>query len=177
MQISIIASLLIMLIIFESRSSRSNTEIAGFTEINIEIEKFNTKQGNIKPPIPNQNMGFVHTNNKIRLSENGFESVSFRIDKQAQFIGGDGALRTYLNEQKQYPIEAKKKDIQGRVNVSFIIDENGKVKHAEIIRSIHPLIDTEALRLINAMPDWKPAEAKGKQVESKQIIPVMFINN
>ncbi len=178
MQISIIASLLIVLIVFETQSSSFEENIEGFTEINIEIEKYQTNQKNIKPPIPNIiNMGLNHTNNKVKLIKNGFEYINLKIDKQAQFIGGEQALRTYLIEQKQYSNEAKKNDIQGRVNVSFIIDENGKVKDVKIIRSIHPLIDIEALRLINAMPDWKPAKANGKQVKSKQILPVMFINS
>ena len=178
MQISIIGSLLIVLIVFETQSSSFEENIEGFTEINIEIEKYQTNQKNIKPPIPNSvNMGSTHTNNKIKLVKNGFEYINFKIDKQAQFIGGEQALRTYLIEQKQYSNEAKKSDIQGRVNVSFIIDKSGKVKDAKVIRSIHPLIDTEALRLINAMPDWKPAEANGKAIKSKQILPVIFINN
>ena len=178
MQISIIASLLIVLIVFETQSSSFEENIEGFTEINIEIEKYQTNKENIKPPIPNSlNMGFTNTNNKVKLVKNGFEYINFKIDKQAKFIGGEQALRIYLIEQKQYSNETKKKDIQGRVNVSFIIDESGKVKDAKVIRSIHPLIDTEALRLINAMPDWKPAETNGKVIKSKQILPVMFINS
>lgn len=178
MQISIIASLLIVLIVFESTSSRIEEDITGFTEINIEISKYTTNPVNIKPPIPNTvNMGFSQTNTNIKLSETGFENVNLKIDKPAQFIGDKKALRKYLIEQKQYPNEAQKKDIQGRVNVSFIIDETGKVKNARVIRSIDPLIDAEALRLINAMPVWKPAEANGKAIKSKQILPIIFINN
>ena len=178
MQISIIASLLIVLIVFETQSPSFKENNEGFTEINIEIEKYQTNKENIKPPIPNNiNMGFTNTNNNIKLVKNGFEYINLKIDKQAKFIGGEKALRAYFIEQKQYSNEAKKNDIQGRVNVSFIIDESGKVKDAKVIRSIHPLIDTEALRLINAMPDWKPAETNGKTIESKQILPVIFINN
>ncbi len=178
MQVSIIASLFIVLIAFESKSSGTEEGTAGYTEINIEIEKYLTNNENIKPPIPNNpDIHNSQTNNNIKLSGNGFEGISFKIDQHAEFIGGDGALRTYLIEQKQYSDEAKKKDIQGRVNISFVIDKNGKVQDPKVIRSIHPLIDTEALRLINTMPDWSPAELKGEPVESKQILPIIFINN
>jgi len=175
LQISIIASLLIVLIVFETKSSYIKEETAGFTEINLEIEKQNIKYGDIKPPAPkNLNMSFLNPNN-VETSEYGFENINTEIDKKAQFKGGEKALREYLQNEKHYPEEAKNKNIQGRVNVSFIIDKNGKIKNAKVIRSIHPFIDTEALRLINAMPDWKPAEANGKIIESTQILPVIFI--
>ncbi|MCF6364884.1 MAG: energy transducer TonB [Bacteroidales bacterium] len=176
LQISIIASLLIVLIIFETKSSYTKEKPAGFTQINLEIEKQKFKSGDIKPPVPSK-MSFLNTKNNIELSNTERSNLNLNINKQAQFTGGEKALREYFDKEKQYSEEAKKKNIQGRVNVSFIIDESGKIKDAKTIRSIHPLIDTEALRLINAMPDWKPAEANGKPVESKQILPVIFISN
>ncbi len=163
MQISIIASLLIVLLLFENKTRSAEVYPNTYTEIKLEIEK-QTDISDIIPPNPN-------SNNNNSVDETG------NTEKVAEFPGGENALEQYMKENMQYPPEALRKDIQGRVIVSFTVDKSGKIKDAKIIRSIHPLIDTEALRLIKNMPNWKPAEVNGKTISTKQIIPVMFINN
>lgn len=163
MQISIIASLLIVLMLFESKTRSAEIYPNTYTEIKLEIEKQN-KVRDISPPNPDSN----NNNSDVETGNN---------EKVALFPGGKDAVEQYMKENMQYPPEALRKDIQGRVIVSFTVDKSGKIKDAKVIRSIHPLIDTEALRLIKNMPNWKPAVINEGAINTKQTLPVMFINN
>lgn len=160
MQMSIMASLLIVLLLFESKSKSAEVIPYNFAEINLAIE--NTTIKKIEPPLPNYKI-------------NSEKSAGI-IYKEAQFKGGEGALRDYVAKELNYPSEAKNKDIIGRVIVGFTINEDGKIKDAKVIRSIHPLLDTEALKLIKGMPEWEPATHNGKAISSTQTLPVIFIN-
>ncbi|MCD4792997.1 MAG: energy transducer TonB [Bacteroidales bacterium] len=162
MQISIIASLLIVLLLFENKTRSAEIYPNTYTEIKLEIEKQNNIT-DIIPPNPDSN-------------NNNSEVETGNTEKVAEFPGGKDALEQYMKENMQYPPEALKKDIQGRVIVNFTIDKSGKIKDAKVIRSIHPLIDTEALRLIKNMPNWEPAVVNKETVSTKQTLPVMFIN-
>lgn len=163
MQISIIASLLIVLILFENKTQSSEVYPNTYTEIKLEVEK-QISDSDIKPPNPDS------------IYENS--NTDIKINKLiALFPGGEKAIDQYMKEHMQYPPEAMKNDIQGRVIVSFTVTGSGKIEDAKVIRSIHPLIDTEALRLIKNMPNWKPAEKFGEPVNTRQILPIMFINN
>lgn len=162
MQISIIASLLIVLMLFENKTRSAEVYPNTYTEIKLEVEKQNPVS-DIKPPDPDTKNNFT----EVGTDNN---------EKPAEFPGGEEAYEQYIKEHMQYPPEALKKDIQGRVIVSFTVDESGKIKDAKVIRSIHPLIDTEALRLIKNMPNWEPATVNGKAISTKHILPVMFMN-
>jgi len=73
-----------------------------------------------------------------------------------------------------YPEEAAKERIQGTVNLRFILDTTGTVKNAEITKSVHPLLDKEALRVVNAMPKWIPGKQNGKVVYVYYNLPIRF---
>jgi protein TonB len=165
MQISIIASLLIVLIVFETKSSSVEETVNHFTEIELDIYRIDS---NIKPPLPENRY------NKQTIPAITIENKLNQNSKQAEFKGGEDELIKYLMTNKNYTEEIKKQNIKGRVYVRFSISEKGKIANVEIIRKIHPIIDKEALRLINAMPDWNPAELNGKPIESSQILPVIF---
>jgi TonB family protein len=92
----------------------------------------------------------------------------------ASFPGGNEALLKYLSENIKYPQQAKKDSIQGRVVVGFIVEADGSITNPEITRSVHPLLDAEALQIVNQMPKWKPATKYGSKVKTKCFIPVSF---
>lgn len=96
------------------------------------------------------------------------------VDDQPEFPGGTFALLEYLRENIKYPADARENNIQGRVIVSFIVDTLGNIKDAEVVKSIYPSIDKEALRVISAMPAWTPGKDKGKLVNVKYTIPISF---
>ena len=74
----------------------------------------------------------------------------------------------------RYPVEAQKNDQQGTTVVRFVVNSQGKVEKAKIIRSISSSLDEEALRVINAMPQWTPGEQKGKKVSVYYTLPISF---
>lgn len=90
------------------------------------------------------------------------------------FPGGASKLASYLNNEINYPYEAFNKKIQGRVIVTFAVEASGSISDAKIIRSIHPLLDKEALRVVNNMPKWIPAIKEGKTVRAKYTLPINF---
>ena len=90
------------------------------------------------------------------------------------FPGGMPALSKFLGDHIQYPAEARKKKIKGRVIVSFIVDKDGALSEARVLRSAHYLLDREAMRVVHMMPPWNPATKNGKPVKTKYVLPVNF---
>lgn len=96
------------------------------------------------------------------------------VEKMPKFPGGMAELMKYLNSNIKYPVEAHKAGIQGRVVVSFVVNKDGTVKDAKIVRSVDKSIDAEALRVISAMPKWQPGYQDGKAVSVRYTVPVTF---
>jgi TonB family protein len=102
------------------------------------------------------------------------EDVYILVDKNPEFPGGTMQLLEYMRTTIKYPAQARKDTIQGRVLVSFIVNKDGSIVKPEIVKSAHPLLDEEALRMVNEMPAWKPGEQNGVPVRVKYTIPVNF---
>nr|MDA3892773.1 M56 family metallopeptidase [Salinivirgaceae bacterium] len=102
------------------------------------------------------------------------EVVFFEVDNMPQFEGGDSALRDFIASHVKYPKEAKEDGIQGRVFVQFVVSKNGKVEQVKVVRGVHDLLDKEALRVISALPDWKPGMKNGKCVTVSFTVPINF---
>ena len=102
------------------------------------------------------------------------EGVYYEVEVMPEFPGGFTALQEFLVKNIQYPEKAKKEGITGKVFVQFIIDETGKVTDPKVLKSVHPLLDAEAVRVIGAMPDWTPGTVKGKKVKVAFTLPIMF---
>ena len=109
----------------------------------------------------------------INAQEN--DSVYHLVDKKAEFPGGDRALMNWLNENIKYPEFAYKNNIQGKVYVNFIVRENGSIDSVKIARGVHSSLDNEAIRLVKAMPKWKPGLKNGVAVKSYFTLPVTFV--
>jgi TonB family protein len=102
------------------------------------------------------------------------ETVLESCEKMPEFPGGMSALINYMAENVRYPKEAFEANVQGRVLVSFIINETGEVSDASIMKGVEEHLDKEALRVISTMPDWTPGLQDGKPVKVKYSIPVSF---
>lgn len=96
------------------------------------------------------------------------------VEEMPSFPGGDAALMSYISKSIKYPSIAQENGIQGRVICTFVINRDGKVTNAEVIRSVDPSLDKEALRVINNMPAWKPGKQRGKPVRVKYTLPIVF---
>ena len=96
------------------------------------------------------------------------------VEEMPEFPGGPKALMDYLMTNVKYPKTAFDANIQGRVIAQFVVDKEGSVRDAHIVKSVDPALDAEALRVINNMPKWRPGRQNGKVVNVKYTIPVSF---
>lgn len=106
--------------------------------------------------------------------EPGEEDVYLLADDKPEFPGGEDALKAFITANVDYPEEAKKNRITGKVFVSFVIDKEGKVVMVKIAKGVDPSLDKEALRVVNSMPAWKPGKHEGKLVKVKFTVPIAF---
>lgn len=88
--------------------------------------------------------------------------------------GGMAGLMEYFKKNIRYPEAAKKAGTQGRVIVQFLVNKDGSISDAKPLRSVDPALDAEAIRLVNAMPKWKPGMQRGEAVTVKYTVPVKF---
>lgn len=102
------------------------------------------------------------------------DSVYTVVEVDPEFPGGYEGLYKYLAESIVYPEQAKKEGIKGRVMVRFVVEKDGTVSHAEVLRGIGGGCDEEVLRIVNAMPKWKPGRVKGEAVRVQYHLPVTF---
>ena len=103
------------------------------------------------------------------------ESTPFVIvEDMPEFKGGDKALLKYIAEHVVYPEMAKENDIQGTVYVGFVVNEKGKVTNVSVLRGVDPLLDKEAIKVIQGLPDWKPGKQSGKNVKVRMQVPIKF---
>jgi len=96
------------------------------------------------------------------------------VEQMPEYPGGQAELMKYLSSNLQYPVSAQENGIQGTVYVRFEVDKDGKVKNIKILRSISPEIDKEAIRLVMAMPAWKPGRQGGRDVNVSYTLPIRF---
>ncbi len=96
------------------------------------------------------------------------------VDVRPTFPGGDEKLMEWISQHIQYPQNAYNSHIQGRVIIQFLVNEDGSVGDAQIIRSVFPSLDEEALRVVTTLPKFNPAILDGKAVEYWFTIPIIF---
>ena len=96
------------------------------------------------------------------------------VEKMPEFPGGVGEMMKFLSMNVKYPEAAAKKGTQGRVIASFIVEKDGSISGAKVVKNVSEELDAEALRVINAMPKWTPGMQKGQAVRVKYTIPISF---
>lgn len=96
------------------------------------------------------------------------------VEVDPEFPGGMEALIKYLSENIKYPEQAKKDKIQGKVYISFVVEKDGSVADAKVLRGIGGGCDEEALRVVNAMPKWTPGKQRNTPVRVQFNLPVVF---
>ena len=112
---------------------------------------------------------------QTEVTENTPEGEVFQVvEVEPQFEGGLEALYKYLAENIKYPEQAKSDGIQGRVFVRFVIEADGSVTNAQVLRGIGGGCDEEALRVVEAMPKWTPGMQQGKPVRVQFNLPITF---
>lgn len=102
------------------------------------------------------------------------EQVFTVVEKMPSFPGGDVELLKYIAANIKYPKGSQDNGEQGRVICSFIVGRDGSVNNPEVLRGVTPLLNEEAVRVINTMPRWNPGMQRGKAVAVKYTVPITF---
>ena len=102
------------------------------------------------------------------------ERIYTSVEVQPVFPGGEDEMYKYLAKNIKYPKKERRKNIQGRVFITFVVTEVGEIKDARVLRGVSKAIDEEALRVINSMPKWKPGTQNGTPVNVQFNIPINF---
>ena len=102
------------------------------------------------------------------------EEVFMVAEQMPEFPGGMKELLKFLQDNVKYPESAMKKNVQGRVIVQFVVEKDGTPTEFNVVRSVDPDLDAEALRVLQTMPKWKPGMQRGKIVRVKFTVPVSF---
>ncbi len=97
------------------------------------------------------------------------------VEVQPQYIGGEKALMKYLQDNLVYPNDARKRNIQGTVFISFVVEPDGSISSVKCLRGIGGGCDEEAMRVVKLMPNWKPGLQRGKPVRVQFNLPIRFI--
>ena len=140
---------------------KSNKAIGTFTvEGNDEVggEVLKAKE-DIKAPEPPK-----HEENKIFTV----------VEQMPMYPGGDAALMQYLSSNIHYPAVAAENGVQGRVVVGFVVEKDGSITDVNVMRSVDPSLDREAMRVVKSMPRWTPGKQNGSAVRVKYQVPVTF---
>ena len=103
--------------------------------------------------------------------ENG---VFYSVETQPEFPGGMAELMKYLQKNTRYPKVCKEQGLQGRVIVQFVVNTDSTISDVKVVKPVNPHFDEEALRVVKAMPKWKPGTQRGKPVRVRFTLPVTF---
>ena len=102
------------------------------------------------------------------------EEVFFVAEKMPVYPGGEEALRLYIGENVDYPINAQEAEIVGTVYVRFVVTKTGHVGEVVLLRGVDPLIDNAAIDVVKTLPKFTPGEQRGKKVSVWYTVPITF---
>lgn len=94
-----------------------------------------------------------------------------------KFNGGKPSVEflKYISGKLKYPTEAVENRVSGKVYVKFVVNSQGYIERAEVIKGVHPVLDQEALRVINSSPRWEPGFQQGHYVNVIFTFPINFV--
>lgn len=102
------------------------------------------------------------------------DDVFMVVEETPEFPGGAAALLDYLRTNIKYPEDCRVNHVEGRVLVTFIVETDGAISNANVVRGVDPSLDAEALRVILGMPYWKPGKQRGSAVRVQYTVPINF---
>ena len=122
-------------------------------------------------------LAILFTVNTTAMAQNKKASngkVFEKAEVMPEFPGGEQAMMDFVAKNVQYPKEAMEKEISGRVLVGFIVEKDGSISETEVVKGIGGGCDEEAVRVVKAMPKWKPGKQDGKPVRVHFLLPLTF---
>ena len=96
------------------------------------------------------------------------------VEQMPQFPGGEAELLKYIFDKLRYPTISQENGVQGKVYIRFVVSKTGEVKDAQVMRSLDPYCDKEALRVIRTLPRWIPGKQNGVNVPVYYVVPITF---
>lgn len=111
---------------------------------------------------------------QMEANNESLDGDVFFVEENPEFPGGPAKLLEYIQKNLEYPEAARENEIQGRVFVGFIVEEDGSVSNVKILRGIGYGCDEEAIRLVNSLPKFKPGKQRGKPIRVQYTLPIVF---
>ena len=96
------------------------------------------------------------------------------VEVYPEFPGGDAERVKFLRENLVYPQPARMADIEGKVWIGFVVEKDGSLSNFSVVRSVAPVLDEEALRVVKLMPKWTPGKQSSRTVRVQYQIPITF---
>ncbi|MDO9186891.1 MAG: TonB family protein [Bacteroidia bacterium] len=96
------------------------------------------------------------------------------VDQMPEFPGGQDSLLKFIHKNFKYPANYKAESSNKKIDVNFIVDKDGKIKKAKIVKGLNSELDKEALRVVNIMPKWKAGFNNGKPVSVNFDLPIIL---
>lgn len=121
--------------------------------------------------------------NKVTITEQVIAEVKVEdeqpmsiamVEQKPMFPGGEAAMYKFLSDNIVYPPAAAEEGVQGRVVVEFVVGKDGSIQNVHVVRTRHPALDKEAVRVVKAMPKWVPGRNNGQPVKVTYTLPVTF---
>ena len=140
----------------------------------------NTQCDNTKPNEEKQQTTVTETETILEQPVYDKEALNlqdsiYRVaEVMPQYPGGPNEIMRYIQENIKYPQSAKANKIEGRVFVSFVVEKDGSITNATVLRGIDKECDAEALRVVSSMPKWNPGQQDGKNVRTQFTIPIIY---
>ena len=198
-QIGLAVTLVLVLIAFEWKSYEKNDyNLGSLNLVDMEEEIIPITRQEVKPPPPpppppevieivedeveiENEVEIEDTETDedeiIEIEEEDDEEFFMVVENMPEFPGGDLGLMKFIQKNVKYPAIAKEYNITGKVYVSFIVDKGGSVTNVKIVRGVDKNLDAEALRVVSALPKYKPGKQRGKPVRVMFTIPINFTLN
>ena len=101
-------------------------------------------------------------------------NIRYSDPKPYTFPGGDAALMKYIEENLQYPADAKAEGVEGRVIVYITFNTDGSIDEVEVARGRHPYLDKEAVRIVKSLPKFIPHKEVGGNKDFRFVLPIRF---
>jgi serpin B len=128
----------------------------------------------IKEPLEEREIEFGRYDPVVEKPKRNENEIFKSVEQMPQFPGGDAALMKYIDSHIQYPPEAAKNNIQGRVILQFVVDKTGEIGEVKVVRSVDKDLDKEAVRIIKTLPKFIPGRQNGQAVAVWYTLPVTF---
>lgn len=116
----------------------------------------------------------AHAQQPARATVTKSTEIFTVVEKNPEYPGGDEALYQFIASNIQYPEAAKADGKGGMVYLTFVIETDGTISDVKVLRSPHPALGEEAVRVVRLMPKWKPGKQRGKKVRVQYNLPINF---